>query len=229
VLYDGTKVAAQLKLPGALTDLSAVTGDSGRAKSVTAVGADGVEATVTGAQFRSLLELRSTWFTSTLLSLLPAAKTMTYGGAVTLTGFAKGTNTVALESKTPGAAWAPAGEVILGSDDSFSTAVKPVVGTQYRLSSGSVRAGLAKIAVAPRVDVRTTAGGVAGSEKPAIAGAAVQLQRQDGVDWTTVSSTVTDAAGSWSFTGSVAAGTYRVRCAPGQGLAAGMSTTVQMP
>src|SRR5262249_28746117 len=62
VLYDGAKLATQLKLPGPLADLTAVTGESGRAKTVTAVGADGVEATVTGGQFRSMLELRSTWF-----------------------------------------------------------------------------------------------------------------------------------------------------------------------
>src|SRR5207248_1060757 len=56
VLFDGAKVAAQLKLPGSLTDLTADDGASGRAKTVTGVGADGVEATVTGAQFRALLE-----------------------------------------------------------------------------------------------------------------------------------------------------------------------------
>src|SRR5262249_5792181 len=90
VLYDGAKLATQLKLPGPLADLTAVTGESGRAKTVTAVGADGVEATVTGGQFRSMLELRSTWFTSLLFSLLPAAKTMTYRGAGTPTRFRAG-------------------------------------------------------------------------------------------------------------------------------------------
>jgi stage II sporulation protein D len=229
MLYDGAKVAAQLKLPGPLTGLTSVTGESGRAKSVTAVDAEGVEATVTGGQFRSMLELRSTWFTSSLFSLLPAAKTMTYGGAVTLTGFAKEAGPVALESKAPGADWTPAGELILGGDGSFSTVVKPTAGTQYRLSSGSIRAGLAKIAVAPRVDAHLAAGGITGSEKPAIAGAAVQLQRQDGAAWTTVSSTVTDATGTWSFSGSPASATYRVRCAPGQGLAPGLSATIQVP
>jgi stage II sporulation protein D len=229
MLYDGAKVATELKLPAPLTGLTSVTGESGRAKSVTAVDAEGVEATVTGAQFRSMLELRSTWFTSSLFSLLPTAKTMIYGGAVTLTGFATGTSTVALESKAPGADWTPAGELILGGDGSFSTVVKPAAGTQYRLSSGSIRAGLAKIAVAPRVDARVAAGGITGSEKPAVAGAAVQLQRQDGAAWTTVSSTLTDATGSWSFNGSLASATYRVRCAPGQGLAPGLSATIQVP
>jgi stage II sporulation protein D len=229
MLYDGAKVATKLKLPGPLTGLTSVTGESGRAKSVTAVDAEGVEATVTGAQFRSMLELRSTWFTSSLFSLLPTAKTMIYGGAVTLTGLATGTSAVVLESKAPGADWTPAGELILAGDGSFSTVVKPAAGTQYRLSSGSIRAGLAKIGVAPRVDARVAAGGITGSEKPVVAGAAVQLQRQDGAAWTTVSSTVTDATGSWSFNGSLASATYRVRCTPGQGLAPGLSATIQVP
>lgn len=229
VLYDGTKVAAQLKLPGALTDLTTVDGVSGRAKTVTGVGIDGVGATVTGSQFRALLELRSTWFTSALYSLLPATKTLTYGGATTLSGFAKGADAVSLEAKAFGQDWTPAGELILGADGSFSTIVKPVVGTQYRIASGPVRAGLARIAVAPRVDAQLGATGLSGSERPAVGGAAVQLQKQSGTVWTTISSTVTDPSGGWAFAGMLQPGTYRVRCAPGQGLAAGVSTAVQVP
>ncbi len=90
ILFDGAKVAKQLKLPGALSDLSVVSGPSGRATSVTATAANDAQATVTSSQFRALLELRSTWFTSALLSLQPQAKTVTYGGSVSLTGFARG-------------------------------------------------------------------------------------------------------------------------------------------
>jgi hypothetical protein len=62
-----------------------------------------------------------------------------------------------------------------------------------------------------------------------VAGAAVQLQRQDGAAWTTVSSTGASGAGSFSFGGTLPAGTYRVRCAPGHGLAAGASATFSAP
>jgi hypothetical protein len=51
----------------------------------------------------------------------------------------------------------------------------------------------------------------------------VQLQRQDGAGWTTVSSTAADATGAFGFSGSIGAGTYRVRCAPGRGLVPGLS------
>ena len=228
VLYDGTKVAAQLKLPGSLSDLTTVDGPSGRATRVTAVGAGGAQATVTGAQFRALLELRSTWFSDALFSLLPAARTVTYGGALTLSGFAKGTEAVALESRAQGKDWQSAGDLIVGADGTFSSVVKPVTGTQYRLSSGPIRAGLAQIAVAPRVEAQATAAGISGSERPAVAGSSVQLQKQAGALWTTISSTVTAAGGTWAFNGPIQPGSYRVRCAP-PGLAAGVSATVQVP
>ncbi len=229
MLFDGTKVATMMKLPGSLSDLTALDGTSGRAKTVTGIGDDGVEATVTGSQFRVMLGLRSTWFTSALYSLLPVAKTVTYGSAVTLSGFAKGADSAALESKPFGQDWSPAGELILGADGSFSTIVKPTLATQFRISAGQVRASLARVAVAPRIDAQLGATGLSGTEKPAVAGAALQLQRQDGAVWTNVSSTVADATGAWSFGGSLPSGAYRVRCAPGQGLAAGLSAAVQVP
>jgi serine protease len=155
---------------------------------------------------------------------------MTYGGAVSLTGVAHGVDTVSLESKTAALPiWSPAGAITLGPDGSFSTIVRPQVTTQFRLVWGDVRAGLAKIAVAPRVDAAVGPAAVGGSVRPVVASAAVQLQRQSGLTWTTVSSTVTDAAGAWSFSGVPAAGTYRVRCAPGQGLAPGVSATLLVP
>ena len=116
-----------------------MSGPSGRATSVTATAAGDVHATVTSSEFRALLELRSTWFASALLSLQPQAKTVTYGGAVSLTGFARGADSVGLEAKSAASDWAPAGELILDADGSFATVVKPLAATQYRLSWQAVR------------------------------------------------------------------------------------------
>ena len=155
---------------------------------------------------------------------------MTYGGAVSLTGTVHGADTVSLESKTMAQpVWMPAGALTLGPGGAFSAIVRPQATTQYRLAWGDVRAGLAKIAVAPRVDATVGAASVSGSIRPALASAAVQLQQQSGTVWTTVSSTVTDTAGAWSFSGALSAGTYRIRCAPGQGLAPGVSATLVAP
>ena len=229
VVLDASKVAKKLKLPSPVADLQTTDGTSGRVRTVTVVSEDDSQLTLTGAQFRAALDLRSDWFTPALLELLPTAKTMTYGGAVSLTGTARGAGAVALESKTAAApVWAPAGALVLGPGGSFSTVVRPQVTTQFRLVFGAVRAGLARIAVAPRVAATVAAGSVSGSISPALAGAAVQLQQQAGAAWTTVSSTVTDAAGAWNFSGA-AAGTYRVRCAPGQGLSPGVSVSLLVP
>jgi len=228
VLFDGAGVAKQLKLPPPLSDLSTLTGSSGRAKSVTAVGANDTQATVTGAQFRALLELRSTWFSDALLSLLPPAKTVTYGGAASLTGFARGADAVTLEAKAAGKDWTAAGEVLLAADGSFATIVRPTIGTQYRIAWNAVRAGLTKIAVAPKVDAQAAIGGVQGTERPAVAGAPVQLQQQAGTSWNTLSSTTTDAGGGFTFSGTLQPGTYRVRCAPGHGLVAGVSVALRV-
>ncbi len=227
VVLDAAKVAKALKLSAPLSDLETTTGPSGRVQSATAVSTDDAQVTVTGNQLRTALGLRSTWFSSALLELLPVGKTMTYGGAVSLTGVAHGVDALSLESKTAALpSWTPAGELAPGADGSFATIVRPQATTQYRLAWGDVRAGLARIAVAPRVDATLGPSALSGSIRPVVPAAAVQLQQQSGTVWTTVATTVTDAAGAWSFAGAQPAGTYRVRCAPGRGLAAGVSATL---
>jgi stage II sporulation protein D len=229
VLFDAAKVAKQLKLAAPLADLRMTTGPSGRAKSVTALTADDRQVTVPGSQLRTLLELRSTWFTPALLALAPAAKTITYGGAVSLTCFARGVDGVSLEAKTAAQDWTPVGDLLLDGEGGFATVLKPQVATQYRLVSGTVRAGLAKIAVAPRVDAQVTAAGAHGTIRPALSGAPVQLQQQSGTVWSTLATGATDAGGAFSFAQVLATGTYRVRCVPGHGLAAGLSAPIAVP
>jgi stage II sporulation protein D len=223
VLFDGAKVAKQLKLAAPLAALQTTTGPSGRVKTVTAVSADESQVTLTAARLRAELDLRSTWFTPAVLALRPSVATMTYGGAVSLTGFAHGADAVSIESKAAGFDWASAGELILDANGAFSTIVRPAAATQYRLAWGDLRVGLARISVAPRVDAQATAAGAQGSIKPVASGASVQLQRQLGAGWTTVTSTLTDATGAWSFTGPLSPATYRIRVVAGHGLSPGVS------
>src|SRR4051794_36295334 len=229
VLFDAAKVTKQLKLPAPLADLRVTTGPSGRARSVVALTADDRQVTLSGSQFRTLLELRSSWFSPALLSLAPAAKTVVFGGAVSLTGVARGVDAASLEAKTGTQGWTPVGDLLLVGEGAFATILKPQAATQYRLVSGSVRAGLAKVAVAPRVDAQVTAAGARGTVRPAVAGAAVQLQQQTGAVWTPLAAGVTDAAGGFNFAQILPAGTYRIRCAPGHGLAPGLSASIAVP
>lgn len=228
VLLDASSAAAQLKLTAPIVSVQATSGASGRVKSVLFTGADESEAKVSGNQARALFALRSTWFTPTLLTLGPAAKTVTYGGAVSLTGTVSGATNVAVESRpAAGGVWITASQLTPGPDGAFTLLVKPQASTWFRLVWGGARAGLAKVSVAARVSATASAAGLQGTVRPATASAPVELQlQQPGGTWATVSSTVTDAASAWSFGGSLAAGTYRVRAAPGHGVAPGVSSPI---
>ncbi|MFL5926340.1 MAG: SpoIID/LytB domain-containing protein [Gaiellaceae bacterium] len=229
VLLDAATVARRVGVASPIADMQRVTGASGRVASLTFVLDDESQVTVTGNKVRTALDLRSTWFTSALLTLAAATKTMTFGGAVSLSGTVHGADSVSLEAKPFGGDWAPAGQLLVGPDGSFSTIVHPQISTQYRLAWGNVRAGLAAIAVAVRVDAAITKGGATGATKPAVANSAVQLQwsSKGAAGWKTVASATTDAAGAFSLAGTAPeAGVYRVRVAPGHGLAPGLSNAV---
>jgi stage II sporulation protein D len=226
VLVDAAQAVKALQLTAPIDDVQAVDGPSGRVKTVTLSSTDDSVKSVTGNELRTALDLRSTWFTPALLQLLPAAKAMTYGGAVSLSGLAIGAQGVSLEQKTGSTDWTPVGALIPSVSGAFATVVKPQVTTWYRLVWGDVRAGLAKVSVAARVAATPGTTGVQGTVRPVVAGVVVELQEQQpDHTFATVSSTVTDAAGSWGFTGALQAGSYRVRCAPGNGIAAGLSPT----
>ena len=227
VLFDAAKVAKQLKLAGPIADVTTTDGASGRVQTMAVTTKDGQDVVLTGNQVRAALDLDSTWFTPSLLQLSPAARTITYGGAASLTGIVRGADGVALEAKPAGTTtWAPAGELVPDLSGAFSTIVRPQAGTWYRLVWGDVRAGLARISVAARVSATVNGTSVQGTVRPVAPGAPVQLQQQaaDGT-WSTVSSTTADATAAWSFTG-VAPGAYRVRVAPGHGVVAGLSAAI---
>ena len=226
VLFDAAQVARKLKVTPPLADVAATAGGSGRVQALSVTGGDESVATFTGSQVRAALGLRSTWFAPSLYALGPVSTAITYGGAASLAGAVHGASTVSLEAKPFGKDWTAAAPIAPRADGSFSTIVKPQVRTSYRLASGVVRAGLATVLVAPRVDATIASAGAQGTVRPAVSGAAVQLQRSSGSSWTTVAQAAADATGQFSFGGPLAAGDYRVRCAPGGGLQPGVSATV---
>jgi hypothetical protein len=197
-------------------------------KSLTVASDDETQVTMTGNQARGALDLRSTWFTTpAFLDLQPKSKTITYGGALSLTGHARGADQISLEAKPFGLDWAPVGDLLLDANGAFSTVVRPQIATQYRLVWGDVRVGLAKIAVAVRVDATVQQGTAVGTTKPVVINAPVQLQwSPDGTTgWQEVATSTTDDTGAFTLSApaSETAGAYRVRVAPGHGLAAGLS------
>jgi stage II sporulation protein D len=225
VLLDAAKVAKQLKVPVSLTDLRTSVGPSGRVLKAAAVTPLG-ETPFTGPQLRFLLGLSSTWFTVGWLSLAPPAAPLIFGGTGSLAGMARNVGPTVLEFRAVGGLWQTAGAVSPDATGAFSTVVRPQVTTEYRLAAGDVRGAVLRVSVAPQVAATLTAGVATGSIRPAAAGAAVQLQRHDGTAWTTVASAVTDASGAFTVAGDATPGSYRVRVAPGRGLAPGVSQTL---
>jgi stage II sporulation protein D len=228
VIMDAAKVAKTLKLASALADIQLVDGASGRVKSLTMTADDESQVTINGNQARTAFDLRSTWFTPALIQLPAQSKTITYGGAVSLKGRVRNADGVSLEAKAFGLDWSPAGDLVPDVDGAFATIVKPQAATQYRLAWGNARVGLVKIAVAPRVDATIVQGTATGKIAPAVANAAVQLQwSADGTTgWQTLAAATTDSSGAFSLSATPQSGTYRVRVAPGHGLAPGLSKPV---
>jgi hypothetical protein len=189
-------------------------------------GADGTQTTATGPALRKALGLRSTWFTVGRLALTPPPTPVTYGGAASLVGAARNVGPVSLEARAAGGQWQTVAPLTPDGAGTVSTIVKPQATTEYRLAAGLVHAALVKVPVAPLVSATIKDGSATGTILPAVAGASVQLQRQDGAVWTTVASGATDTTGAFALVGPTPpalATAYRVRAAPGHGLVPGFS------
>jgi hypothetical protein len=225
VLVDGTKAAKALGVPGGqLLDLTASPGPSGHVATAIARGSSG-DVQVTGAKARFALGLRSTWFQVTgLLSLSRPYGPLAYGSSTTLTGRGRGLTGLSLEQRS-GSAWQASAPITPASDGSFTVSVNPSVTTSYRLASGTVKAFPLRVTVAPVVTLALAPDltALVGTTSPAVPNGIVEVQREDGVVWTTVTTATIDFTGGFRIALPLAPGTYRARFAPGSGLVAGTS------
>jgi stage II sporulation protein D len=226
VLFSATQVAKAIKLPGTLLDLLPVDDPSdARAHTVVATGSTG-QLVVSGPAFRDDLGLRSTWLTIGWLALTPQPAELLFGTTTAITGLVRGLAGVVLEEKPRGFGWETVSAVTPDPTGAFSTAVTPRATTEFRLSEGTVHAGLITVTVVPLVQAALGGGGVEGTVHPAAAGSPVQLQFRNGVKWSNLASGVTDAAGAFQIPARLDPGTYRVRCPAGAGLSPGLSGTL---
>jgi stage II sporulation protein D len=147
VLMSSQAVGQALGLHSPLSDFQMTMGPSDHVSTLTAVAA-GQKVTMTGAQVRDALALKSSWFQFGWLALRAPPGTVPPGTVVELTGIAKGLVGVTLESRTAGKGWEPVGPVMPDAVGTFSVDVSPRVTTSYRLASGTVAAGFARVAVA---------------------------------------------------------------------------------
>jgi stage II sporulation protein D len=227
VVVPAGRMQKVLKAPGRLADVRTTVNASGRVPAVTGVGTLG-EASLRGGDFRRELGLRSTWFRIGVLALPKPSKPLPYGAAGKLTGVARAIARPILE-QLRGRTWTAVVPVQPQANGSFALTVRPVATTQYRLVSGSVRTAATPMAVAPRIALVPPGdlSELRGSVRPALAGAAVEIQRLGGQAWQVVARTTVDAGGGFIAAVNVTPGSYRARMpAPGRGLVAGTSSTL---
>ncbi len=224
VLLNAAAAGKELGLGGPLADLETAAGPSGHVVSATAVGGED-RLKLSGAQVRSELGLRSSFFQVGWLTLTPPAAPVVYGGTVTLTGVARGLTGVSLEAKTA-AGWQPVAAVATNGSGAFSIPVAPQSTTVYRLAAGDVRAAQVVVTVRPAISASRGRGGVQGAVRPGLPAATVALQREDGTRWTTVATATTSAGGAFAIQAKLTPGAYRVRSTPGHGLAPGASSPI---
>jgi stage II sporulation protein D len=224
--FTAEEIAAKLgsRAPAGLTDLEVTLNGSGRVAAVTAVGTGG-QTELSGTEMRTLLGLRSTWFTIDAMTLEPSARKIVYGQKVRLSGVARGTKQVSVERRPAGGGWALLERLQPSADGTFGTAHEPKVTTLFRLRLAGLVGPPVRVTVAPEVTLRKKAGGAAltGSVTPARAGIEVSIQRKSASAWQTVTTVSTSENGMFRVDTAFAAGVYRAWVAPAAGLVAGAS------
>jgi hypothetical protein len=140
-----------------------------------------------------------------------------YGKTVALTGKAQGVKGARLAQRVDGV-WTPVGT-------GMTAKVKLEAPATFRIAAGKLVGPVLKVPVAPLVAARAAARTVTGTVKPLDPGTTVELQQDSERGWFTLVQGTTGAEGEYSLT-ATEPGTYRVRVAPVQGFAEGLSASV---
>ena len=230
--FTASRLARVLRVPGKLVGVTTTRNRSGRAEAVVATGTRG-QVTVSAADVRRVLKLRSTWFdVGTLAFERPAgAGPVIFGTRTTIAGVARGLPSVVLEEQRAGAsAWSPVGTVRAAADGRFAVAVKPVVTTRYRLTSGKMAGAAIRLTVAPLVRFYPARAATAlrGLVRPVLPGAAVEIQRDAGAGWRAAARARVDERGDFQASLRLTPATYRARVVAGRGFVPGTSKPLRV-
>jgi stage II sporulation protein D len=211
---------------GTPRDLSIARNASDRVKTLTVTNRAGRQTTLSGATVRFRLDLRSTWFSIGVLSIVADPAQSVCRRRVTLSVSAKGLKGVALQQRpVTGGAWS--GLRLQRVNGKLQARHRPCVSTRYRLVTSSFTGAGTQLPVAPRINftLRQPRGGLRGVVRPRLAGLPVTVQRQEGAGWVRVARTRVRPDGTFLARFAVTAGVYRARAKPPArtGLVAGVS------
>ena len=215
-----TTLRKGLKLRLPVTSLELARGPSGRVAGAGIVTATGTTR-ITGAALRLAAGLRSTWVTQlATLSLTRPGGSVPYGKAVSLTGRVRGVTGAVLQQRVEGV-WKQV------TAPGLKAKVKLLAPASFRVAAGTLAGSVPKVPVAPRVTARTAPLSVSGTVTPLDPGAIVELQLESERGWVTTVRTTTGAEGDYVLT-APEPGTYRVRVAPAQGFAEGLTGRIEL-
>ena len=228
--FTAQKLATALKVSGQLLDVQTTVNGSERVDTLRAIGSGGEE-DFTGAEIRSMLGLRSTWFSVGVLSLdpLPAA-TVHYGSAFTISGLGRDMDNLQLQQQTPGTdAWVAGRAITVGDDGSYAMKVKATGPASFRVAAGSMTTPATSVVVAPALTLKASADltTLRGIVKPVLKGVQVQIQ-QLGTRWSTVTKVTPTRAGRFVYSPAAPGGVYRARVVAGNGWAVALTPKVPL-
>ncbi len=159
---------------------------------------------ITGADLRSLLGLRSTWFSIGVLRL-NGAGSIEEGQERTLRALARNLKNVTLQRRNGAGQWVDLRQI----EGRVNVSVRPAATTLYRLRSPAAVTAPVRVVVeaAPRFTSNVSTGALSGVATP---GDRVQVQQRasDG-SWATTTVAVAGDDGTWSAALDVVSGEYR--------------------
>jgi hypothetical protein len=223
------RLARALQVRGRLLDVRLAVGPSGRVRTVTSIGTGG-QRTISGADVRRALGLRSTWFRISLLALTAPSAPATFNTPLTLTGVARGLAAVTLEFRPLRGSWRAIASARAAQDGTVSISIRPREPGDYRLISRSARSERVRVAVAPyvRFHALSDATTLRGYARPVLPNAGVAIQRLDGTTWSNVAATTVDANGDFQAQVALTPGDYRARVLPGRGFVPGVTPVLKV-
>jgi stage II sporulation protein D len=213
-VFTRAAMSSRLGISG-IRDMTVSARNSGhRVERVDIVTAGGT-ATRTGAQIRSGLGLRSTWFSIGVLSLVPEKTRIVWGRSVDLDIIARGVANTVLQRRPYGGDWTN----VIAVTGAGPMAVSPRKETSYRLTSPAATTTATRIFVAAKIMLTdSSATGLKGKVRPlSLAGRTVFIDRQrlDGSWARGVASAIVKSDGSFRSAFGVRAGRdYRARITP---------------